>query len=84
MEFSNYFNIIAVGFCVWLLIAPQAGNPGFREQLTAYMTALLLSLIGTSEIMLVKPVAFFFSVGGVLAFCYVIARSVTRVSIKNK
>jgi len=44
----------------------------------------LFSLVATSEIIMIKPVAFFFTVGGVLAFCYLVARKTIRVTIKNK
>jgi hypothetical protein len=47
------------------------------------MTALLFSLIGSSEIMMVKPIAFFFTLGGVLAFCYVVARKTIRITIRK-
>ena len=83
MELTKYAGIIAIGFLVWLLIAPRNGNPRYGELLLAYMTALMLSLIGTSEIMMIKPTAFFFTIGGVFAFCYVLARKVVRISIKK-
>jgi uncharacterized membrane protein len=83
MEFSKYTNIILIGFLVWLIIAPRAGSSRYGELLLAYMTALMLSLIGSSELMMVKPAAFFFTIGGVLAFCYVIARRMIRISVKK-
>lgn len=83
MELTKYAGIIAIGFLVWLVIAPRNANPRYGELLLAYMTALMLSLIGTSEIMMIKPTAFFFTVGGVFAFCYVVARKVVRISIKK-
>ncbi|MCX7780978.1 MAG: hypothetical protein N2491_08735 [Negativicutes bacterium] len=83
MEFSQYTNIVAIGFLVWLVIAPRTRSPRYGELLLAYMTALLLSLIGTSELMMVKPSAFFFTVGGVLAFCYILARRAIRISIRK-
>lgn len=83
MEFQQYSNIVMVGFLVWLFMAPRVNSPRYGELFMAYMTALLFSLIATSEIMMVKPVAFFFTVGGVLAFCYVVARKTIRVTIKK-
>lgn len=83
MDFQQYSNIIMVGFLVWLLMAPRVNSPRYGELFMAYMTALLFSLIATSEIIMVKPVAFFFTVGGVLAFCYVVARKTIRVTIKK-
>ena len=79
LEFGPNVYIVACGFLVWLAIAPQAGISGYGERFLAYMAALLFSLIASAEIMLVKPVAFFFTVGGVFAFCYVVARSTVMV-----
>ncbi len=83
MEISKYINVILMGFVVWVGIAPRFGNPNYGERFAAYMTALLFCLLATSEIMMVKPIAFFFTIGGVLAFCYVIARMTLRVTIKK-
>lgn len=83
MEFTKYINIILIGFLVWLVIAPRVKSPRYGELLMAYMTALMLSLIGTSEIMMIKPTAFFFTIGGVFAFCYVVARGMIRITVKK-
>ncbi|HAK72736.1 MAG TPA: hypothetical protein DCP36_02625 [Sporomusaceae bacterium] len=83
MDILNYSNVILVGFLVWLTLAPRVGNPRYGELFLAYMVTLMLCLIGTSEILMVKPIAFFFTVGGVLAFVYVVARSTIRISIKK-
>ncbi|HWR41925.1 hypothetical protein [Sporomusa sp.] len=83
MEFMKNSNIILMGFLVWLIIAPRATSPRYGELFLAYMAALLFSLIGSSEIMMVKPIAFFFTLGGVLAFCYVVARKTIRITIRK-
>jgi hypothetical protein len=83
MDFVQHSNIILVGFLVWLFMAPRFGSPRYGELFLAYMTALLFSLIGSSEIMMTKPAAFFFTVGGVLAFFYIIARMTIRVTVKK-
>lgn len=83
MEFFKNSNIILLGFFFWLCIAPKFGKPNYGEYFLAYMTALLFSLIGSSEIMMVKPVAFFFTIGGVFAFGYILARMTIRVTIKK-
>jgi hypothetical protein len=83
MDFDNYAYVVAVGFLVWLVIAPRASASRYGEWFLAYMAALMFSLIGSSEIMMVKPVAFFFTIGGVLAFCYVLARSVVVIRVKK-
>jgi len=83
MDILKYSNVILVGFLVWLTLAPRIGNPRYGELFLAYMATLMLCLIGTSEILMVKPVAFFFTIGGVLAFVYVVARSTIRISIKK-
>ena len=75
-------NIIVLGFLVWLFIAPRR-NSSYGELFLAYMTTLLCSLVGSSEIMMVKPVAFFFTIGGVLAFIYVVVRKTVRIAISK-
>lgn len=74
MELAKNSNFIFLGFMVWALIAPRLNSPRYGELFLAYMAALLLCLVGTAEIMLTKPIAFFFTIGGVLAFFYVIVR----------
>ncbi|HEY3425593.1 MAG TPA: hypothetical protein VGL27_12410 [Negativicutes bacterium] len=82
MEFLKNSNIILMGFLVWVTIAPRFNSPQYGELFLAYMVALLFSLIASSEIIMIKPVAFFFTVGGVLAFCYVVARKTIKITIK--
>ncbi|MBP1763331.1 MAG: hypothetical protein H6Q65_389 [Firmicutes bacterium] len=81
MEFFKNTNFVVAGFLVWLFIAPRITSPRYRELFLAYMTALLICLIATSEIMTIKPVAFFFTVGGSFAFFYVLLRSRIRIKI---
>jgi hypothetical protein len=83
MEVAKYAHVILGGFLVWLTMAPEAKNPQYGEKFLAYMVTLLFSLIASSEIMMIKPIAFFFTIGGVLAFCYVLARSVVVIRIKK-
>lgn len=83
MEFVQHSNIIIIGFFVWLIMAPRVGSPRYGEFFLAYMTALLFSLIGSSEIMMIKPSAFFFTIGGVLAFFYIIARMTIKVTVRK-
>jgi len=82
MELLKNGNIILMGFLVWVTIAPRFNSPRYSELFLAYMVALLFSLIASSEIIMIKPVAFFFTVGGVLAFCYVVARKTIKVTLK--
>ena len=84
MEFSKYFLVVAYGFVVWTLIAPRFGSPRFGELFLAYMAALLFSLQATSELILIKPVAFFFTVGGVFAFFFTVLRRTVRISVRHK
>ena len=83
MELSKYFLVVAYGFVVWTLIAPRFGSPRFGELFLAYMTALLFSLQATSELILIKPVAFFFTVGGVFAFFFTVLRRTVRISVRH-
>ncbi|CUH97850.1 hypothetical protein P22_3997 [Propionispora sp. 2/2-37] len=83
MESIMNTSIIFIGFLVWLVIAPRFNSPRYSELFLAYMTALLFCLIGSSEIMMIKPAAFFFTVGGSLAFCYIVARMAVKFSVKK-
>jgi hypothetical protein len=83
MDLFNYSNIILVGFFVWLFMAPRLGSKQYSELFLAYMVALLLCLIGTSEIMMIKPAAFFFTVGGAIAFCYIVVHATIRISFRK-
>lgn len=83
MEIGQNVYVVLCGFLVWLIIAPRLSAERYSDWFLAYMAALLLSLIASSEIMMVKPVAFFFTVGGVFAFCYVLARSMVMVRIRK-
>lgn len=78
MELMQNSNFIVLGFLVWLVIAPRRNSSRYGELFLAYMTTLLCSLVGSTEIIMVKPVAFFFTIGGVLAFfCVVVSKTVT-------
>jgi len=76
-------NFIILGFLVWLFIAPRRNSSRYGELFLAYMTTLLCSLVGSTEIIMVKPVAFFFTIGGVLAFFYVVVRKTVTVAIRK-
>lgn len=76
-------SIVVLGFLVWLVIAPRRNSTRYGELFLAYMTTLLFSLVGSTEIIMVKPVAFFFTVGGVLAFFLVVVRKTVTVVIKK-
>ncbi len=83
MDFGQNIYIVLCGFLVWLLIAPRLSESSGNDWFLAYMAALLFSLIASSEIMMVKPVAFFFTVGGVFAFAYVVARTMVTIRIRK-
>ncbi len=83
MEIIKNSNIIVLGFFVWVFIAPKKNSPQYREMFLAYMTALLFCLVGTSELMLTKPSAFFFTIGGVFAFIYTVVRKTIYITIKK-
>lgn len=76
-------SIVVLGFLVWLFIAPRRNSTRYGELFLAYMTTLLFSLVGSTEIIMVKPVAFFFTLGGVLAFFLVVVRKTVTVVIKK-
>ena len=83
MELAKNANVILLGFLVWITMAPRFSSPRYGELFLAYMVALLFSLIASSELMMVKPVAFFFTIGGVVAFIYLLARMTIRVTIRR-
>ncbi len=83
MELMQNSNIVALGFLVWLFIAPRRNSSRYGELFLAYMTSLLFSLVGSSELLMVKPIAFFFTIGGVLAFFYVIVRKTVRIGFRK-
>lgn len=83
MDFITNSNSILLGFVVWLLMAPRLTNPRYGELFLAYTAALLLSLLACSDLLFIKPVAFFFTVGGVFAFSYVLARTTIHISGKK-
>lgn len=76
-------NTILLGFLVWLFIAPRRNSSRYGELFLAYMVTLLVSLVGSSELIMVKPVAFFFTIGGVVAFFYVVVRKTIRIAIRK-
>lgn len=84
MEFINNGNIIFIGFVVWLIMAPQMTSFQSSQGFLAYMVALLFSLLVTSDLLFIKPVAFFFTVGGVLAFLLVVARTTIRIASQKE
>ncbi|MDU2066236.1 MAG: hypothetical protein E6713_15580 [Sporomusaceae bacterium] len=83
MDFIKNSNIILIGFFVWLLMAPRMTNPRYGELFLAYTAALLFSLLASSDLLFIKPTAFFFTVGGVFAFSYVLARTTIRITSKK-
>ncbi|AIF51033.1 hypothetical protein [Pelosinus sp. UFO1] len=83
MEIMKNSNIIIYGFLVWLFIAPRRNSSRYGEFFLAYMAALLFCLVGSSEMIMVKPVAFFFTIGGVFAFFYVVVRKTIYIAIKK-
>ncbi len=83
MGFIQNSNIIVLGFIVWLFIAPKRNSSRYGELFLAYMTTLLFSLVGSSELIMVKPVAFFFTIGGVIAFFYTLLSKTVTIVIKK-
>ncbi len=83
MDFAHYRSVVLLGFIVWLGIAPNLKSPNYGQTFFAYVVALLLCLVGTSEIILIKPIAFFFTIGGVVAFIFLLARMTVKITIKK-
>ena len=84
MGFWNNIFIVLLGFTVWTVIAPKLNSPKYGELFLAYMTALLFCLVASSDLLITKPIAFFFTVGGVFAFFYTVFRKTVRITIKKQ
>ena len=83
MELMQNSTFVILGFLVWLFIAPSRNSSRYGELFLAYMTTLLCSLVGSTEIIMVKPVAFFFTIGGVIAFLYVVVSKTVTITIRK-
>lgn len=83
MELVSNGNVIFMGFVVWLMMAPRRKGKQNGSSFLAYMVALLFSVLASADLLLIKPVAFFFTVGGALAFFVVIARNTIRITTNN-
>lgn len=75
--FSNT-NIMLMGFVFWRAISPNVLKSRDGGMFAAYLIALYLSLTISADFMQTLPTAFFFSAGGGLAFCYMLARLMIR------
>ena len=82
MEISQNIYALFAGFFVWFFIAPQAKRKNYGNLFASYTMTLILSLVGTGDLIMVKPIAFFFTVGGVFAFFYVLFTRTIQVIIK--
>lgn len=70
MAFYQYKEVIFFGFVVCWSLAPSISRPRFAELLLAYLSAMLVLLLATGEILTSYPVPFYFMVGGALALVY--------------
>lgn len=77
-ELFSQTNIMVMGFVFWLAISPNVLKTRDSGLLPAYLIALYLCLTVSADAMQVLPTAFFFSAGGGLAFCYMLARLMIR------
>ncbi|MDR1701606.1 MAG: hypothetical protein LBR56_02390 [Sporomusaceae bacterium] len=83
MEILQKITVILIGFTVWMCIAPRFNNPRYGELFLAYMTALLLSLVASSELFMTTPIPLFFTIGGVFAFCFELLKKTVRITIRK-
>lgn len=77
-ELFSQTNIVVMGFVFWVLISPNVLKSRDNGMIPAYLIALYLSLTVSADVMNILPTAFFFSVGGGLAFFYMLARFMIR------
>ena len=84
MDFVHNLPVVAAGFLIWLALAVFTDVISHSDRFLAYMVTLLFCLTGSSEILLIKPAAFFFTVGGTFAFVIVLFRSVSLLLAEEK
>lgn len=76
--------VMAWGFVVWLLMAPRPQQKEYPTMLASYMVVLAFSLIGTENLWRDMPIAFYFMIGGALAFMYVFFSRMVSVRVKRR
>ena len=75
---------VLAGFIVWWSLAPRLHSQEAVERLMAYLTAMMLLLVATAELITVKPLPFYFMVGGGLAFFYQFGRLLFRIASRRE
>ncbi len=75
---------VLAGFIIWWTLAPRMNRAGAFDRLLAYLTAMMVLLIATAELIAVKPVPFYFMVGGGLAFFYQFSRLFFRIAKRGE
>ena len=70
---------VLAGFIIWWTLAPRLRSPEAVERFLAYLTAMMLLLVATADLIMVKPLPFYFMVGGGLAFFYQFSRLLFRI-----
>ena len=70
---------VLAGFVVWWTLAPRLQSQEAAERLMAYLTAMMLMLVATADLLMVKPLPFYFMVGGGLAFFYRFGRVLFQI-----
>jgi hypothetical protein len=78
MEISQHFGIIVMGFVVWFFMAPSKKNADYGKALPAYMVTMMLCIEASSDLMMSRPNAFFFTVGGSAAVFFVLFMRLLR------
>lgn len=81
MEISQNIGTIFSGFMVLWFLAPRATSPYYGQLFLAYMVALLFIVVGTADLIMIKPTAFFFMVGGSVAFLLNVFMKIVRFSL---
>lgn len=62
--------IIFIGFIVSLWLLPRATSKDYTQKFFAYISAILLLLIATSEVMVQYPLPFYFMLGSAITLLY--------------
>lgn len=72
LEIGQNLGTIGIGFLIWWILAPRSNGKEHGQPWLAYLVTMLVCLEVSSEMMMSRPNAFFFTVGGSIALFFVL------------
>lgn len=72
LEIGQNLGTIGIGFLIWWILAPGKSGKEHSQLWLAYLVTMLVCLEVSSTMMLSRPNAFFFTVGGSMALFFVL------------